>query len=362
MPTLANVAITDTFDTWRIRTNQIIVSLNSVDSNSTNALSVSNSAAITANVAYDKGNSAATTANSSYNQSNTAYTQANTGYTQANTGYTQANTAYTVANNAYGKANAANSLAYTSGIVASASFDQANTGYAQSNLVFGFTNTAFNQANTAYSQANLVYAQANTGYTQANLVFGFTNTAYNKANSANYYASLVDANVNAAFVKANNALANTSGVVFNGILYITQNVGIGITSAPAANLHVKGDIIATGDITSAYSDERLKDVIEPIQNAIIKISTLDTFYYRPNQTALDLGLQDEIQVGVSAQQVLNIAPEVVKNAPIGQGYLTVQYERLVPLLIESIKELTQRIEKLENGTKNRKCNCSKRQT
>ena len=355
MPTLANVALTDTFDTWRIRTNQIIVSLNSVDSNSTNALSVSNFAAVTANVAYNKGNSAATTANSSYNQSNTAYTQANTGYTQANT-------AYTVANNAYGKANAANSLAYSISIVASASFDQANTGYAQSNLVFGFTNTAFNQANTAYSQANLVYDQANTGYTQANLVFGFTNTAYNKANSANYYASLVNANANAAFVKANNALANTSGVVFNGILYITQNVGIGITSAPAANLHVKGDIIATGDITSAYSDERLKDILEPVQNATSKILTLDTFYYKPNQTAIDLGLNNERHIGLSAQQVLNIAPEVVKNAPIGQGYLTVQYERLVPLLIESIKELTQRMEKSENGTKNRKCTCSKRQT
>ena len=53
MPTLANVALTDTFDTWRIRTNQIIVSLNSVDTNAINALAISNYAAVTANVGYE---------------------------------------------------------------------------------------------------------------------------------------------------------------------------------------------------------------------------------------------------------------------------------------------------------------------
>ena len=79
MPTLANVALTDTFDTWRIRTNQIIVSLNSVDTNAINALAISGYAAVTANVGYDKANSAATTANSAYDQSNTAYAQANIG-------------------------------------------------------------------------------------------------------------------------------------------------------------------------------------------------------------------------------------------------------------------------------------------
>ena len=224
MPTLANVALTDTFDTWRIRTNQIIVSLNSIDSNSTNGLLISGYAATTANVGYDKANSAATTANSAYNQ-------ANTGYTQANTGYNQANTAYIVANNAYGKANAANILAYNSSIIASAGFDQANTGYTQANLVFGFTNTSYTQANTAYNQANLVYGQANTGYSQANLVFGFTNTAYNQANTGYTQANLVFGVANGAYNKANASVQNNSTtLITTGYTVFSYNAGANVSA------------------------------------------------------------------------------------------------------------------------------------
>jgi hypothetical protein len=352
MPVLANVALTDTFDTWRIRTNQIIVSLNTVDANSSNAYAVSIAGITTANLGYQQANVGTNIAIASFNATNSNYGLSNT---TSNT----LNTVYGIANVAYGKANAANVLAYTSGIIASAGYDQANTAYAQANLVYGQANTAYDQANTGYNQANLVFGRVNSAYGQANTVYTVSNNAFNKANSANFYAYQVDSNTQAAFAKANNALANTNGVVFNGSLFITANLGIGLTSAPAANLHVVGSMVATGDITSAYSDERLKEVIEPLQNAVSKIVTLDTFFYKPNQTALDLGLQDERQIGVSAQQVQKVLPEIVKDAPIGQGYLTVQYERVVPLLIEAIKELTDRIEKIENGIKNRKCNCRK---
>ena len=169
-------------------------------------------------------------------------------------------------------------------------------------------------------------------------------SAFTKANSANIVAV-------SAFNKANNSLANTTGTIFGGVMYITSNLGIGLTSSPAANLHVVGDIIATGDITSSYSDERLKDILSPIENALDKIETIDTFFYRPNQIALDLGMKNEEQVGVSAQQMQKILPQIIKCAPVGKGYYTIQYERVVPLLIQAIKELKKEIEELKNVKK-----------
>ena len=126
------------------------------------------------------------------------------------------------------------------------------------------------------------------------------------------------------------------------------NVGIG-TTTPAQKLHVVGNIVATGDITTAYSDDRLKNISGPITNALNKVNTLSGFYYTPNDLAISLGIDDnqQLRVGVSAQQVQAIMPEVVKESPIDKDYLTVQYEKLVPLLIEAIKELTAKVAELE---------------
>ena len=133
-------------------------------------------------------------------------------------------------------------------------------------------------------------------------------------------------------------------------LSITTSGSMGIgTTTPAQKLHVVGNIVATGDITTAYSDDRLKNISGPITNALNKVNTLSGFYYTPNDLAISLGIDDnqQLRVGVSAQQVQAIMPEVVKESPIDKDYLTVQYEKLVPLLIEAIKELTAKVAELE---------------
>jgi hypothetical protein len=102
---------------------------------------------------------------------------------------------------------------------------------------------------------------------------------------------------------------------------------------------VTGSITATGDITAYFSDARLKTFEGTIPNALDKVLSLNGYYFYENELAKSLGYNnDNRQVGVSAQEVQKIMPEVVTTAPISDEYLTVKYEKLVPLLIEAIKE------------------------
>jgi hypothetical protein len=116
---------------------------------------------------------------------------------------------------------------------------------------------------------------------------------------------------------------------------------------------IQGQIRATGDITAGYSDDRLKTRLGNIENARIKIAAISGFYYEPNQTAQDLGYKLKREVGVSAQEVQSVLPEVVVSAPIDDQYLTVHYEKLVPLLIEAVKDLYEKVEVIETKIKDK---------
>jgi hypothetical protein len=126
---------------------------------------------------------------------------------------------------------------------------------------------------------------------------------------------------------------------FEGALIITPKTGQ-LTS-------IASDLTATGNITAYYSDERLKTRLGNIENAIEKVKTLSGFYFAPNDTAMALGYQKKVDVGVSAQEVKAILPEVIAPAPIDPQYMTVRYEKLIPLLIEAIKEQQEQIETLK---------------
>ena len=110
-----------------------------------------------------------------------------------------------------------------------------------------------------------------------------------------------------------------------------------------------GEIRATNNITAYYSDSRLKDFEGPIESALDKVKAITGYYFKENQLAKDFGFDnDRRQVGVSAQQVETVLPEVITEAPFNPDYKSVWYEKLVPLIIEAIKELD-----------NKKCNCKK---
>ena len=123
----------------------------------------------------------------------------------------------------------------------------------------------------------------------------------------------------------------------------------------SSGIEVNGQIRATNQVIAYYSDERLKDFDGKIDSALDKVMQLNGYYYTGNDRAKELGFEgDHKQVGVSAQEVMKVMPEVVQDAPINSkseekdlDYKTVQYERLVPLLIEAIKELKQEINTLK---------------
>jgi hypothetical protein len=121
-----------------------------------------------------------------------------------------------------------------------------------------------------------------------------------------------------------------------------NSLGVG---TPASG--VAGEIRATNNVTAYYSDDRLKTRIGTIESALDKVKSLVGFYYHANETAQRMGYTSQQEVGISAQDVEKIMPEVVAPAPIDDRYLTVRYERLVPLLIEAIKELDRKIDELK---------------
>jgi effector-binding domain-containing protein len=109
-----------------------------------------------------------------------------------------------------------------------------------------------------------------------------------------------------------------------------------------------GEIRATNNVTAFYSDERLKTKTGNIENALDKVCQIETMLYHANEVAVALGYDASIpEVGVTAQSVQKVQPEIVVPAPIDDKYLTVRYEKLIPLLIEAIKELKAEVDALK---------------
>lgn len=136
----------------------------------------------------------------------------------------------------------------------------------------------------------------------------------------------------------------------------------GVAGYFEGDVNVDGEIIATGEITAHASDERLKDFQGKITGALDKLNKINGYYFQFNQFAESFGYKNKRrQVGVSAQQLQEVLPEIVKLAPFdrdkngksksGEEYLTVSYEKIVPLLIEAIKEQQEDIKYLKEEIK-----------
>ena len=139
----------------------------------------------------------------------------------------------------------------------------------------------------------------------------------------------------------------------------SERVHIGGTGDPVVSLKITGEGYFTSNITAYYSsDISLKDNIRPIESAIFKVQQIRGVEFDWNEKSTELQQEKGHDVGLIAQEVEKVLPEIVQIRE--DGIKAIQYEKVVPLLVEAIKEqqvtienLTKRIELLENGTPRR---------
>ena len=141
-------------------------------------------------------------------------------------------------------------------------------------------------------------------------------------------------------VKIGNA-DNTISVT-TGDLKLTADGTANNVVAIQTNTTITGILSVTDDITAFWSsDYRLKDNIESISDPLAKVLNLSGNTFDWNEKSNKSGHD----VGVIAQEVLEVLPEAVIERD--NGYLAVDYHKIIPLLVESIKELSSKVEYLE---------------
>jgi hypothetical protein len=170
-----------------------------------------------------------------------------------------------------------------------------------------------------------------------------TSAAFDGSAALSFAATLANSGVTAgtylkvtvdAKGRVTGASAMTSGDVTGALGYTPANkAGDSFTGSIA----VSGSVTATGDIT-AYSDARLKADVETITGALDRVRKLRGVTFSRRETG-------NRGVGLIAQELALIVPEAVMTHE--DGLLSVAYGNLVGVLIEAVKDLADKVERLE---------------
>ena len=302
-------------------------------------------------------------------------TTQNTNISNVNT-YAQAGFALANSTTTYSQAGFAVANTATSNLSANVAYFQAlnNTQNTQITTVTTTAGAAFNSGNTTLAYAQAGYASSNTKVATVSGTSGRVTssgttaitldlaTAGPGASSATNASLTIDAYGRVSALSSGTAPVTSITGTSNQITVsgtVTPTLSLPQSIHTGANFQINslgvgtgatgtaGEIRATNNITAYYSDDRLKTRLGLIENALDKVNSLNGFYYEANQTAQDLGYTVRKEVGLSAQEVQSILPEIVVPAPIDEKYLTIHYERVVPLLVEAIKELSRQVEELK---------------
>lgn len=220
---------------------------------------------------------------------------------------------------------------------------------------------------TSANTASKVVARDSSGNFSAGTITatlsGNATSATNAANSA-----LLDSIDSSQFLRSDTADQKTSGTLrFNDNVFATFGTGDDVeffyngsnmyTDLVAGYWYIRdgsttrftfndaGHFTATGNINSS-SDIRLKDNIQTLEGSLDKVNQLRGVEY----DRIDMRMKGEEkyhQLGVIAQEIEKVYPDMV-NADV-DGMKTVSYQQLIPVLIEAVKELSTRVEELENN-------------
>jgi hypothetical protein len=215
--------------------------------------------------------------------------------------------------------------------------------YTTINTAIGNTTQASASAASAFASAS---AYSSSFYTTINTNIGNITTAQNSANGA--YASASAYSASASTIANSNsqsaALAFASASAYSASAATTY-ANLGVINTFTQNQIISGSLSVTGDVVAySTSDERLKDNIELISNPIQKVQQLRGVEFDWNDKSMfKAGKHD---YGVIAQDVQKVLPELVKESHT--GYLGVDYDKIIGLLIEVVKEQEKRIKDLEN--------------
>jgi hypothetical protein len=197
-----------------------------------------------------------------------------------------------------------------------------------------------------YTNTTGFYSDTNGAHIQPNPGTNLSYTQWLLQGSRNSYGGIVDLFSGVAGIMYD---SGGNGGVYreaSGRWYFYHNVGnncLGIGSSTTSSsyyLYVSGAIYSTGDIV-AYSDLRKKENIVTVDNALEKVNNLRGVYYNR--------IDDETktrQIGVIAQEINTVIPEVVTHAEDVDEY-GVSYGNLAGLFIEALKEHTNIINNLK---------------
>lgn len=259
----------------------------------------------------------------------------------------------------------------------STAFGPNSTAFGKGSTAYGFFSTVIGTGLEAWSYGSLIIGRYNipignpgAWVTEGQLfAIGFGSSDVNRANALTVLKNgklyLTPTHDDAAY--ADNSgymiIGEESGVnmVFDNNeimardnataspLYLQRdggNLSIGNVGVPNVALDVFGSIQYTGTITDV-SDERLKENLKPIDNALDQISKISAYSY--NMKADESKMKE---YGVIAQELQKVFPEMVNIVDEENGYLGVSYIQLIPVMLEAMKEQQSIIEKQESKINN----------